>query len=97
MAPPGVVGIAEVVKEAYPDPTAFDPQDKHFDPKSDPQNPRWLMVDMQLVRKFDRVITLLDNRIFDQTAPAEIVQKHRDRQTAAEAEMAVLRQRLETL
>ena len=51
----------------------------------------------QLVDEVDRVITLLDNRNFVQKAPAEIVQKHRDRQTAAEAEMAVLRQRLETL
>ena len=40
---PGIVGIAEVVSEAYPDHTAFDPRDKHFDPKSDPENPRWMM------------------------------------------------------
>jgi valyl-tRNA synthetase len=51
----------------------------------------------QLVDEVDRVITLLDNRNFVQKAPAEIVQKHRDRKAAAESEMAVLRQRLETL
>ena len=55
---PGIVGIAKVVKDAYPDHTAFDPDDKHFDPKSDPDNPRWLMVDIQYVRKLKRTITL---------------------------------------
>lgn len=55
---PGIAGIARVVKQAYPDHTAFDPEQKYFDPKSDPQNPRWFMVDVQYVRKLKRVITL---------------------------------------
>jgi predicted RNA-binding protein with PUA-like domain len=55
---PGIVGIAKVVREAYPDHTAFDPDDPHFDPKSDPDNPVWMMVDIQYVRKLKRVITL---------------------------------------
>ncbi len=55
---PGIVGVMKVVKEAYPDFTAFDPKQKYYDPKSDPDNPRWLMVDMKLFRKFKRVITL---------------------------------------
>ena len=55
---PGVAGIVKIVREAYPDHTAFDPDDHHFDPKSDPDNPRWYMVDVQLVRKLDRVIGL---------------------------------------
>lgn len=59
-AEPGVVGVAKVVKEAYPDSTAFDPESKYFDPKSDPDNPRWFMVDIQLVRKFKRVVTLAE-------------------------------------
>ncbi|MBI4401142.1 MAG: EVE domain-containing protein [Nitrospirae bacterium] len=50
--PPAVVGVAEVVREAYPDPTAFDRKDKHFDPKSSPAKPTWDMVDIKLVRKF---------------------------------------------
>jgi predicted RNA-binding protein with PUA-like domain len=57
-AEPGVVGLAKVVKEAYPDHTAFDPDDPHFDPKSDPAEPRWHMVDVQFVRKLPRTITL---------------------------------------
>jgi len=57
---PGIVGIARVVREAYPDHTAFDPDDPHYDPKSDPDNPRWLMVDVQYVRKLKRTISLAE-------------------------------------
>lgn len=55
---PGIVGVMEVVREAYPDHTAFDPEDPHFDPKSDPARPRWYMVDVAYVEKFPRTITL---------------------------------------
>ncbi|MCC5856615.1 MAG: EVE domain-containing protein [Ectothiorhodospiraceae bacterium] len=58
--PPGVVGVAEVVREGYPDHTAFDPEDPHYDPRSDPDNPRWFMVDVRFVRKLRRVITLAE-------------------------------------
>ena len=60
----GVVGIATVCREAYPDHTAFDPDDKHFDPGSDPDNPRWCMVDIRFERKFTRVILLRELRQF---------------------------------
>ncbi|MFU8837066.1 MAG: EVE domain-containing protein [Thiohalomonadaceae bacterium] len=55
---PGIVGIAKVVREAYPDHTAFDPEAKYYDPKSDPENPRWYMVDVQYVRHLKRNISL---------------------------------------
>lgn len=55
---PGIVGVAEVVREGYPDHTAFDPDDHHFDPKSDPDKPRWFMVDVKLKKKFARVVSL---------------------------------------
>ena len=55
---PGIVGIVEIAREAYPDHTALDPEDPHYDPKSDPDDPRWYMVDVRLVRKLDRKITL---------------------------------------
>lgn len=45
--PPAVAGIARVVSTAYPDHTAFDPTDDHFDPNSDPESPTWIMVDVQ--------------------------------------------------
>lgn len=56
--PPAVVGIAEVVTPAYPDDTAFDPKDRHYDPKSTPQKPLWDMVDIRFVRKFSGPIGL---------------------------------------
>lgn len=56
--PPGIVGIARIASEAYPDPTQFDPDSKYYDPKSDPDNPRWLLVDVAFVRKFDRILSL---------------------------------------
>ena len=54
----GIAGIVKVVREAYPDRTAFDPKDDHYDADSKPDQPRWYMVDVQLVRKFDHVIAL---------------------------------------
>lgn len=58
--PAAAVGIVEITKEAYPDPTQFDPNDDHFDPKSDPSDPTWLLVDVKLVRKFERPLTLAE-------------------------------------
>jgi len=56
--PPAAVGIAEVVKEAYPDASAFDPTDLHYDPQSTPEHPRWDMVDIRLVRVFPQPLSL---------------------------------------
>jgi len=56
--PPSVVGIAEVVKAAYPDATQFDKRDTHYDPGSDPDQPRWDVVDIRLVRKFAAPLSL---------------------------------------
>ena len=61
---PGIVGTMRISREAYPDHTAFDPQDKHFDPKSDPDNPRWFMVDVSFEQKFDRVISLRELKTY---------------------------------
>jgi predicted RNA-binding protein with PUA-like domain len=57
-AKPGVVGICEIVSAAYPDHTAFDPASKYFDPGSDPEDPRWLMMDVRYKRKLKRLISL---------------------------------------
>ena len=72
---PGIVGIMEIAREAYPDHTQFDPQDKHFDPKSDPDNPRWLMVDVKFVRKLKRTITLQELKSYKTLADMKLVQK----------------------
>ena len=56
--PMGIYGVAEVVRDAYPDDTAFDPTSRYHDPKSDPEQPTWLMVDVGYVRTFKTPITL---------------------------------------
>lgn len=55
---PGIVGMMKVLKTAYPDHTAFDPNDLHYDPKSRADKPRWEMVDMTYVRTFPETISL---------------------------------------
>jgi len=60
---PGIVGIMEVVRSGYPDHTAFDPQAKYYDPKSDPANPRWYMVDVRFVRRLGRTISLEELKV----------------------------------
>ncbi len=56
--PPGVAGIARITREAYPDHFAFDPESNYFDAKSDPDEPRWLMVDVGFVEKFPEKVPL---------------------------------------
>ena len=56
--PLAVVGTARIVKEAYPDSTAWDPADKHYDAKASPGNPIWLMIDIQGEQEFKRPVTL---------------------------------------
>ena len=55
---PAVVGIAKVASKPYPDPTQFDTKSKYYDPKSNPDDPRWILVDVEFVRRFDRAVTL---------------------------------------
>ncbi len=57
-AEPGIVGIAEVATDAYPDPSQFDPKSKYFDAGSSRDNPRWMLVDVKFVKKLKRTITL---------------------------------------
>lgn len=59
-AEPGIVGIMEIAGHAYPDPTQFDPENPHCDPKSDPNDPRWLLVDVKFKKKLKRTITLAE-------------------------------------
>ena len=56
--PTGIAGIAEVVREGYPDETAFDPRDSHYDPKSKRDNPSWYLVDVKAVKPFREIVTL---------------------------------------
>ena len=57
---PGIVGIMKVASEPYPDPIQFDDKSNYFDPKSTKDNPRWILVDVEFVRKLSRNITLTE-------------------------------------
>lgn len=71
----GIAGIAEVVREAYPDHTQFDPESKYFDPKASPDNPRWVMVDVKLVEKFSRVLSLASIKAMPEITELALVKK----------------------
>jgi len=73
--PTGVAGIAEVVREAYPDPTQFDPADAHYDAKSDPADPRWVVVDLKAVRPAERFVTLADLKADPRLGTMGVVQR----------------------
>ena len=72
---PGIAGIMKIVREGYPDHTAFDPKEKYYDPKSDPDNPRWYMVDVKHVRKLKHVITLTELKTHKQLADLPLVRR----------------------
>ena len=74
-AVPGIVGIMEVVKEGYPDFLAFDPKDKHFDPKSNPAKPCWIMVDVKYLRTLSRTITLKELKHHEALADLALVRR----------------------
>ena len=73
--PPHVVGVAEIVREGYPDHTAFDPAEKYFDPKSDPEKPRWYMVDVKAVRALPAIVSLQDLKDNPLLEDMKVVQK----------------------
>jgi len=88
---PGVVGIARVVREAYPDRTAWDVDSKYFDPKSSPESPRWFMVDIAFEERFQHVVTL--DRIKGESVLQEMVLLKRSRlsvQPVTEKEFALI-------
>ncbi len=75
--PPGVVGVAEVVKEGYPDHTARDPDSDYYDEKATEDDPRWYMVDIAFVRKLPRTVPL--SEIKDEPALEDMVLVNRSR------------------
>jgi predicted RNA-binding protein with PUA-like domain len=72
---PGIAGVATVVRAGYPDSTAFDPDNEHYDPKSKRDDPRWFMVDIQLQRKFPRLLTLGELKSIAALAKMELCQQ----------------------
>lgn len=55
---PGVAGLAKISKTSHPDPTQFDSKSDYYDPKASLENPRWFMVEVEFVEKFEKIITL---------------------------------------
>jgi len=74
-APPSIVGLAVVVREAYPDATAWDPADDHYDPKASPENPTWQMVDLKLQEIFPRPLGLDELRTLPALKNMELLRK----------------------
>lgn len=73
--PPAAVGICEVVKEGYPDFTAFDPDDNHYDPKSKEDNPTWMMVDVKFLKKFNKLVPITDMKENPKLKDMKLVQR----------------------
>ena len=73
--PSAVVGVAKVIREGYPDHTAWDPNDKHYDEKSSIDNPRWFMVDIQLETIFKRPMPLPELREIKSLKNMELLRK----------------------
>lgn len=74
-AEPAVVGLCEVIKEGYPDYTAFDPKSEHPDPKSDPDNPRWFMVDVKFLEKFKHPLPLAQMKEMSEFSGMRLLQR----------------------
>ena len=74
-AEPGIVGVAEVATDAYPDPSQFDPKSKYFDAASSRDNPRWMLVDVKFVKKLKRTITLKELQADPTLADMALVRK----------------------
>lgn len=73
--PPGVSGIAEVASKPYPDPTAFDEKSKYHDPKSDPENPRWILVDVKYHADIKRLVSLEEMKAMPALEEMRVLQR----------------------
>lgn len=73
----GIVGTAKIVKTAYPDPTQFNPESDYYDPKSTPENPRWVSVDIKLTKVFSRLISLAEIKAQPQLENMVLVKQSR--------------------
>ena len=72
---PAIVGVMQIVSEAYPDHTAFDPSEHYYDPKSKSDKPTWVMVDVEFILKLDHPVTLRELRQYPQLSGMRLLQK----------------------
>jgi predicted RNA-binding protein with PUA-like domain len=73
--PPGIAGIARVSREAYPDPSQFDPKSDYYDPKSKQEDPRWSLVEIEFVRKLDRLLAMDELRAMSELEDMALLQR----------------------
>jgi predicted RNA-binding protein with PUA-like domain len=73
--PPSVVGVAEIVREGYPDPTQFDAKNDHYDPAAREDDPRWFQVDVKAVQKLRRPVSLDELRSVKALAKMPLLQR----------------------
>ncbi|MEX2501912.1 MAG: EVE domain-containing protein, partial [Trueperaceae bacterium] len=73
--PPGVVGVAEVASEPYPDPAQFDPTSRYHDPKATEEEPRWYVVDVIPRRRLPRTVTLAELKADPALAELQVVRR----------------------
>lgn len=73
--PAGVAGIAEVASAPYPDQTAFDSGSKYYDPKSDPENPRWVLVDVKYHSDLKRLVSLAEMKAMPELEAMRVLQR----------------------
>lgn len=72
---PGIVGLMQIASAAYTDHTAFDPIEHYYDPKSKPDKPTWIMVDVQFICKLDHPVTLQELRQYPQLSGMRLLQR----------------------
>lgn len=72
---PAIVGTMEIASEAYPDPTAFMSGNAHFDAKSDPENPTWMLVDVKFLSKLKTPLTLQQLRQEPKLADMQLLKR----------------------
>ena len=72
---PGIYGQITICKEAYVDHTAFDKKAKYYDPRSKIEAPRWLMVDVEFKKKFNKIVSLKELKSFNELSQMRVVQR----------------------
>lgn len=73
--PPGIVGVAEICSEAYPDYSAWDINSEHSDPRSTLEKPLWYMVDIKFKEKFSKIISLDDLKNYDELCEMQLLRR----------------------
>lgn len=96
---PAVVGVVTIVRAGYPDHTAWDPENQHYDPASTPEKPRWYMVDVKLVKRLQTPLTRTMLATVPELAGMELLRRgsRLSVQPVTDAEFAIISRLMEHL